>query len=342
MSDTTEQVTRTALGLLRAAGAAGTAERRVGEAVLDVLHSDPAVCASAWDVVEPLGGRVRTVCVRGYRAGVSSFLRSPAFLADDDGYRLLREQPDHPARSWSDVDGYETGPSVTRVFRPGGYTGGATLRLTTPDGRYVGNVHLSTAGGRSPSSELMGALNLAAGTLATLLDPSRRLDAVADGIAGPMSDRARAALLGADGVVAPLPGRTPPPAPVLAAAATAGPGAHRALLGGRWHLVRLVPVAAGVLVLVSEEDLPADVTARELDVLTHVVAGRTNRATARRLGIAERTVAHHLENVTARLGASSRAAVAALAVAEGLRRLPADQGAGTSDTRGTRPSTTSC
>lgn len=322
MTDTTEQVTRTALGLLRAAGAAGTVERRVGDAVLDVLHADPAVCASAWDVVDPLDGRVRTVCARGYRPAVSAFLRSRSFLADDDGYRLLREQPDRPARSWRDVDGYETGPSVTRVFRPGGYTGGATLRLTTPGGRHVGNVHLSTAGGRAPGRDLVVALNLAAGTLATLLDPARRLDAVADGIAGPLSDRARAALLGADGVVAALPGRAVPPDPVLAAAATAGPGAHRALLDGRWHLVRLVPVAAGMLVLVTEEGLPADVTAREIDVLTQVVRGATNRATARRLGIAERTVAHHLENVMGRLGASSRAAVAAVAVAEGLRRLP--------------------
>ena len=76
-------------------------------------------------------------------------------------------------------------------------------------------------------------------------------------------------------------------------------------------------------------------------MLTHVAQGLTNRATARRLGISERTVAYHLEHVMGRLGASSRAAVAALAVAEGLRRLPGAQGAGTSDTRGTRPSTTS-
>ncbi|MEJ2862259.1 helix-turn-helix transcriptional regulator [Actinomycetospora flava] len=321
MSHTTEQATSTALDLLRAAGGAGTAECRLGDAVLDVLHEDPAVCASAWDVVEPLGGRVRTVRARGYRSTVSAFLRSPAFLADDEGYRLLREQPDHPARGWSDVDGYETGPSVTRVFRPGGYTGGATVRLTTPDGRYVGNVHLSTAGGCAPGTRLVAALNVAAGTLATLLDPSRRLDAVADGIA----DGATAALLGTGGDVVPLPGRAAPAPALLAAAATAGPGDHRALLDGRWHRVRLVAVGAGVLVLVTEEALPAGVSARELDVLTLVAQGLTNRATARRLGIAERTVAHHLERVTARLGATSRAAVAALAVSEGLRRLPASQ-----------------
>ncbi|GAA4914357.1 regulatory LuxR family protein [Actinomycetospora succinea] len=323
MSDTTEAVTSTALGLLRAAGAAGAGERRVGDAVLDVLHTDPAVCASAWDVVEPLDGRVRTVCARGYRSTISAFLRSPAFLVDDDGYRLLREQPDHPARSWSDVDGYETGPSVTRVFRPGGYTGGATVRLTTPGGRYVGNVHLSTAGGCSPGPGLVAALNLAAGTLATLLDPTRRLEAVADGLVdGTRPGDARAALLGPGGDVAPLPGRAAPPRLVLTAAAVARPGTYRVVLEARWHLVRLVPVSAGVLVLVTEEDLPAGVSARELDVLTHVAQGLTNRATARRLGIAERTVAHHLERVTAKLGATSRAAVAAVAVAEGLRRLP--------------------
>jgi DNA-binding NarL/FixJ family response regulator len=59
-------------------------------------------------------------------------------------------------------------------------------------------------------------------------------------------------------------------------------------------------------------------TARELEVLRLVASGRTNRAIAKTLGIAEKTVARHVSNIFTKLGLSSRAAATAHAYEHGL------------------------
>ena len=56
-------------------------------------------------------------------------------------------------------------------------------------------------------------------------------------------------------------------------------------------------------------------TARELQVLRLVAAGRSNRAVADELVISEHTVARHLQNIFAKLGVSSRTAASAFAYA---------------------------
>jgi DNA-binding NarL/FixJ family response regulator len=54
-------------------------------------------------------------------------------------------------------------------------------------------------------------------------------------------------------------------------------------------------------------------TARELEVLRLLAAGKTNRAIASELVLAEKTVDRHVSNVYAKLGVSSRAAATAYA-----------------------------
>ncbi|MGH3951541.1 MAG: helix-turn-helix domain-containing protein [Pseudonocardiaceae bacterium] len=49
-------------------------------------------------------------------------------------------------------------------------------------------------------------------------------------------------------------------------------------------------------------------TARELQVLRLVAAGKTNRAIASELVVSERTVDRHVTNIFTKLGVSSRAA----------------------------------
>ena len=63
---------------------------------------------------------------------------------------------------------------------------------------------------------------------------------------------------------------------------------------------------------------PAPLSRRELEVLSLVASGTTNRAAAARLFITEATVKTHLLNIYAKLGVSDRAAAVAEAYNRGL------------------------
>ena len=63
-------------------------------------------------------------------------------------------------------------------------------------------------------------------------------------------------------------------------------------------------------------------TAREVEVVRLVAAGKTNRAIASQLRISEKTVARHLSNIFVKLGLSSRAAVTAYAYEHHLVLAP--------------------
>ena len=78
-------------------------------------------------------------------------------------------------------------------------------------------------------------------------------------------------------------------------------------LGARPDLARLedVPGTAG--------GLPAGLTRRELEVLTLVAKGKSNREIATDLVISERTVARHMSNIFTKLQVSSRTAASAFA-----------------------------
>jgi DNA-binding NarL/FixJ family response regulator len=59
-------------------------------------------------------------------------------------------------------------------------------------------------------------------------------------------------------------------------------------------------------------------TARELEVLRLVAAGKTNRSVAGDLVLSEKTVARHVANIFGKLGVSTRAAATAYAYEHGL------------------------
>ena len=68
----------------------------------------------------------------------------------------------------------------------------------------------------------------------------------------------------------------------------------------------------------SNRVFPGSLTTREVEVLSCVAAGQSNREVAATLFIAEKTVARHLSNIFAKLDVSSRTEAAAFAYTHGL------------------------
>jgi DNA-binding CsgD family transcriptional regulator len=97
--------------------------------------------------------------------------------------------------------------------------------------------------------------------------------------------------------------------------------AQMELDAARWVFRQLgaAPDLARVEALTRKALAPAGgLTAREVEVLRLVAAGKTNRAIAADLFLSEKTVARHLSNIFAKLGVSSRAAATAYAFAHDL------------------------
>ena len=88
---------------------------------------------------------------------------------------------------------------------------------------------------------------------------------------------------------------------------------------------RYCPRAADAVIAAASgaratRDPSVDLTAREIDVLIEVARGSTNKEIAAALGIAARTAKHHLENIYAKVGVSTRSGAALFAVRHGLVR----------------------
>lgn len=88
---------------------------------------------------------------------------------------------------------------------------------------------------------------------------------------------------------------------------------HRAARG---ETVLAGPVASRLTQRVRSPE--PSVTGRELEILSHLIAGRTNREIARQLHISEATVKSHLAHIYTKLGVDNRAAATSAALRRGL------------------------
>jgi two-component system, NarL family, response regulator LiaR len=84
--------------------------------------------------------------------------------------------------------------------------------------------------------------------------------------------------------------------------------------------------AARILALAGPQPLPpgTDLTPRERDILTLLVAGKTNKGIGEALTLSPLTVRQHVSNILSKLGAKTRTEAATLAVKHNL--VPRDEG----------------
>ena len=292
------------------------------ETVLAALES-LSVVAGAVERWDPARSRHATLASRGYveealAAMEAAFHEDPFFPVVRDSGRPLRVRDIDPAD--------RRGPMFDRVIIPLRFTDGVSLCLSA-GGRYIGSVHASTLGD-GVDDEAVAFLRLVTADLACLVDPLGGAPAVAV-----PADAGALAWFPAGGrtvVLTPSarPGLVRPGSPL---AALLAPAAWPSRLGRRLLVLRdgeLLEVSArpaGRWVLVEHRPAPspAGLSLRELEVLSVLAGGATNRMAARALGVSERTVGTHVEHLLAKLGVGNRAAAAAFAVEAGLVRLPA-------------------
>lgn len=96
-------------------------------------------------------------------------------------------------------------------------------------------------------------------------------------------------------------------------------GIYRVAAGKYWIGAGVADDLASALKQVGANTTPEfGLTVRELEVVTGIVAGETNRDMAARLGISEQTVKHHLSSIFDKTGVSTRLELALLAIRQGL------------------------
>lgn len=273
-------------------------------------------------------GAHKALASTGYDQRVLSHLNG-RFLADDVAYKYYRNQGrKQRALRWADMPFiYRDSYSVQEIFQPAGFKEGVTLCLHSRDGRYTGNLHVSTDDPRFPTEDMMsGDIQCLQVILGNFTDLLRS-------VAGPLAakfEHGGGCVITPGGEVLELPGMAPLYETLRIALAlelsvrTDGqiPEIFLFKHASSWYRVYTGKVQVGARTLIAEGcELPYDLTGRELEIIEMLISGATNAEIAEKIFVARTTVAKHLENIFDKLGCNSRTSVVSTALTSNLRRL---------------------
>ncbi|MGV1049385.1 MAG: response regulator transcription factor [Solirubrobacterales bacterium] len=321
--------------MARAASGAATSRERAHDvlAALERLIPYDSALFASWD---PLSRHHRPVANSGYDERVVRHLCSEAFEREltyfgsrsSSSARRLRDLPCDPSAV----------PTWANVLGPEGFAEGLTVCLHDGGGRYLGLLNVSTtASTGAPTDSARHAIDLLAGTLANAIDNAHLNRHLID-LAEP---EAAAVMIGADGGTVALPDCEGDECLVQTLVELRGgplDAARRLLRLGRlpaqfvwrapaesgWrrvHVIACEPSAdeeRSALVAVGRQIDAYGLTIREMEVLSFLVQGWSNRSISEHFVVAPRTVATHVERVLAKLDEHSRAGAAGRASREGL------------------------
>ena len=229
-------------------------------------------------------------------------------------------------------------PTWADCLIPAGFRGGLGVPLCEPGGPYVGMLSLLSARDEPASPAVRDRLGQLAPLIARGVSPMRSLRATASLVAGATSG----VVLVNDGATYPLPGLRDHP--LLGRDSHVVDVARRMLLSGQVYRTFMWPADDGAgltgharMTVLAAREVPSFVqgtllvtpdadcrglTPRELEVLGLVVEGRSNQQIARRLSVALRTVASHMEHILHKLEVPTRTLAAVQAEREGCHVPP--------------------
>jgi len=288
---------------------------------------------AAWLALSDPGSNVyATVGSTGLDRSVVDFLDRPSVAQEIQQNGVNRNQP--PVSLGELPISFDELPTWANCLVPAGFREGLGVALFEPGGRHMGVLTLLFSSDESPSTETRDRLAHVSPLIARAMSPMRSLLATARLVQGATAG----AVLLRDGSTYPLTGLEDHMAlcedsPVVGLAREillAGEiyrsfmwptgEDHEATGHMRMTILAATEVPAFVLgmVLLTPDVDCRGLTPRELQVLGLVVEGCSNQQIARRLVVAPRTVAAHVEHVLVKLAASSRTLAAVRAERAGL------------------------
>ncbi len=307
----------------------GIATRAPGEVdwmeVFDALGGAlPGLCACQLCGWDPISTRFVVVAEFGYSRRISADLvdgmprtQWGRWLFDAVDPLLMDDQPQN----------FRASPHYENWLAPAGLDDGMSSALRSECGRRVGMLHLNAAKPGTFTESSREFVAEIARSLAPQVDPLRypRLDAqlgkewaasrLLPGRPAARLSRREACPIADDPRIVEL----------AETFAVLGAPALAFLWRTEVGMLRVVMLAGdgaanrgGVLVASTPFDNELGLTAREIDVVTGIVAGLSNQAIADRLVVSRRTVETYAERLLSKLGCSSRSEAAAMAGRAGL------------------------
>lgn len=301
------------------------------QALLERLDRWLPVEATWLALSDPESNAYTTVGSTGLERSVLDYLDRPAVAQEIQLTGLNRNRPPVSVADLP-VPADEL-PTWAECLVPAGFREGLGVPLFEPGGPHLGILSLLCSSGEPPSAAMRNSLGRLAPLIARGLSPMRSLLSTARIVRGATSG----VVLLQDGTTCPLPGLEDHA--LLVADSPVMTIARRALLAGQVYRSFMWPARDGPgatdhvrMTVLAAAEVPAFVlgtllvtprvdcrglTPRELQVLGLLVDGRSNQQIAKRLAVAPRTVAAHMEHLLNKLEAPTRTLAAVRAEREG-------------------------
>ncbi|QRY46728.1 response regulator transcription factor [Mycolicibacterium boenickei] len=252
-------------------------------------------------------------------------MTDPNFLRNDPGYSSIMSNPEGIPLGWWDnaVFNYAMSLAAQEFLIPAGFAGGISMRFSDAAGNYIGDAHMSTRREYSPTDAQLRAINRVI-RLVPMIPSYRVLGVVPD--TGDFLGQ-----ITASGIVshAPLTSvnddyREMRARLSHAVTSNAGsPGFYWRSTAGQWYRVSIFGnrLHGYTAFAAKRRDPPFRLTNREMGILNLLCEGFTNREIARRLFLSDRTIAHAIARIMAKMNCNTRTAAVAAALNSGIRLL---------------------